>query len=192
MTVETATYISQLNPTYPAATDSKAEGDDHLRLLKDILKAQFPNFTATAVTATCAQLNSAATGSFTTVTATSNITINGAALIGYGTGAGGSVTQTTSKSTTVTLNKPCGVITMNSASLASDAVVCFLVNNSLVSANDTILVSLRNGDAAGGSYSYGVTSVVAGGFYISLRNVARDPLSETLTLNFTVIKGVVS
>lgn len=57
MTVEAATFISELNAAYPAATDSKAEGDDHLRLLKAILQAQFPNFTAAAVTATCTDLN---------------------------------------------------------------------------------------------------------------------------------------
>ena len=57
MTVEAATFISNLNSALPAATDAKAEGDDHLRLLKAILQAQFPNFTAAAVTATCTDLN---------------------------------------------------------------------------------------------------------------------------------------
>ena len=57
MSVETATYISQLNAAYPAAGDPKAEGDDHLRLVKTVLQAQFPNLGATAVTPTAAQLN---------------------------------------------------------------------------------------------------------------------------------------
>ena len=43
--------------------------------------------------------------------------------IGYTSGLGGAVTQATSKSTGVTLNKPCGTITMHDASLAAAAEV---------------------------------------------------------------------
>ena len=58
--------------------------------------------------------------------------------IGYGLGAGGTVTQATSKSTAVTLNKPCGQITMNAASLAPGAAVQFNVLNSLMSRYDNV------------------------------------------------------
>ena len=58
MTVETATYISQLNPTLPSINDPKAEGDDHLRLTKSVLQNQFPSLGAAAVTVTAAELNS--------------------------------------------------------------------------------------------------------------------------------------
>lgn len=57
MTVETATFLSQLDATKPAATDPKSEGDDHLRLVKAALKAQFPNFGAGAVNVTHTALN---------------------------------------------------------------------------------------------------------------------------------------
>jgi len=43
MPVETATYIQSLNASQPAGTDQKAEGDNHLRLLKTVLAATFPN-----------------------------------------------------------------------------------------------------------------------------------------------------
>ncbi|NBS24587.1 MAG: hypothetical protein EBS78_11605 [Altererythrobacter sp.] len=43
--------------------------------------------------------------------------------IGYGTGAGGTVTQATSKSTGVTLDKVCGEITMNNATLNRETAV---------------------------------------------------------------------
>jgi hypothetical protein len=56
MTVETATYISDLNTSYPAASDPKSEGDDHLRLIKSTVKTTFPNVTG-AVTPTHTQLN---------------------------------------------------------------------------------------------------------------------------------------
>jgi len=56
--------------------------------------------------------------------------------MGYGTGAGGTVTQLTSKSTSVTLDKPTGQITMNNATLAAGAIAIFSCNNSVVSATD--------------------------------------------------------
>ena len=56
MTVESATYISSLNASYPAATDLKSEGDDHLRLIKSTVKATFPNV-AGAVTADHTELS---------------------------------------------------------------------------------------------------------------------------------------
>ena len=52
-----------------------------------------------------------------------NVLVTNPAGLGYGTGSGGTVTQATSKSTTVVLNKPTGQITMNGAALASGAVV---------------------------------------------------------------------
>lgn len=57
MTVETASYISQLDNTLPLAGDKKSEGDNHLRLVKTVLKTQFPNFGTAAMNATTAELN---------------------------------------------------------------------------------------------------------------------------------------
>ena len=57
MTVESATYISQLNPAYPAAGDNISEGDDHVRLIKSVLQSQFTGLATTAVTQTSAQMN---------------------------------------------------------------------------------------------------------------------------------------
>ncbi|PVY56737.1 MULTISPECIES: pyocin knob domain-containing protein [unclassified Simplicispira] len=57
MTVETASYISQLSSTSPASGDPKSEGDDQIRLIKTVLKTQFPNFGTAAMTATTTELN---------------------------------------------------------------------------------------------------------------------------------------
>lgn len=57
MTVESASYISQLDTTLPTAADLISEGDDHLRLTKTVLKTQFPNFGTTAITASAAEVN---------------------------------------------------------------------------------------------------------------------------------------
>lgn len=56
MTVEAASFISQLDATYPASGDAKSEGDNHLRLLKSTIKATFPNV-SNAVTPTHTELN---------------------------------------------------------------------------------------------------------------------------------------
>lgn len=57
MTVETASYISQLDPSLPTSGDPKSEGDNHLRLMKSVLQTQFPNFGTNAINATAAEVN---------------------------------------------------------------------------------------------------------------------------------------
>ena len=57
MTVESASFINQLSPSNPASGDPISEGDSHLRLIKTVLKSQFPNLGATAASATAGQLN---------------------------------------------------------------------------------------------------------------------------------------
>lgn len=51
-------FINQLVDSYPEPGDVRAQGDDHLRLIKRVLKHSFPNFTA-AMTRTAAELNAA-------------------------------------------------------------------------------------------------------------------------------------
>ena len=58
MGLETASYISQLNSSNPTATDPVSEGDDHLRLVKGVLKTQFSGLSGTtAVTTSEAEMN---------------------------------------------------------------------------------------------------------------------------------------
>jgi len=56
MGLETGTYIDSLNTSNPGATDSVAQGDDHIRLLKSTIKNTFPNITG-AMTSTHTELN---------------------------------------------------------------------------------------------------------------------------------------
>lgn len=56
MTVETATYISDLVVINPPSGDPKSEGDNHLRLLKSTIKTTFPSITG-IVTKTHTELN---------------------------------------------------------------------------------------------------------------------------------------
>jgi len=66
MSVETATYISQLDSAKPAGTDLKSEGDDHLRLIKTTLENTFTGITG-AITSTQDELNQL-TGAHVTTT----------------------------------------------------------------------------------------------------------------------------
>lgn len=112
--------------------------------------------------------------------------------IGYSTGAGGTVTQATSKSTGVTLNTVTGQITMNNANLATNGVVSFTVTNSTVTATDNIILSLVSGEVTAASYTLTTHSIANGSFSIALRNQTGGGLTEALVINFAVIKGVTS
>ena len=60
MAVESATYISQLVQTNPVVGDPVGEGDDHLRMIKEVLKTNFSGVNSsgtTAVTATATEMN---------------------------------------------------------------------------------------------------------------------------------------
>lgn len=56
MALESASFISQLNVANPLSTDAVSQADDHLRLIKSVLKNTFPNLDA-PVTATPGTLN---------------------------------------------------------------------------------------------------------------------------------------
>ena len=109
--------------------------------------------------------------------------------IGYGTGAGGTVTQASSKSTGVTLDKVSGQITMNNASLAAAAEVSFTFTNSTIAATDVVVTAISSG-ATAGAYNTHVDAIAAGSCRISITNFSSGPLSEAIVLNFVVIKGV--
>jgi hypothetical protein len=109
--------------------------------------------------------------------------------VGYSTGTGGTVTQATDKSTGVTLNKRCGQITMNSASLSAAAEVSFTLTNSVIAATDVVLVSIASG-ATAGAYSVQCDATAAGSCRISVGNRNAGSLGEAIVLNFVVIKSV--
>ena len=121
---------------------------------------------------------------------TDNLLFFGGAL-GYGTGSGGTVTQLTSKSTAVTLNKPTGKITMSNAALAAGANVVFTLNNSVLTYNDTIEITL-DGYSVGAEKYIIRKSVVSGAAYINIKNDTATSYSDVIVLNFTVIKGAIS
>ena len=114
--------------------------------------------------------------------------------IGYSAAAQGTVTQLTDKSTGVTLNKSAGRITMNNAALAAGAAVSFILTNSTISINDTIIVCVSSNTtgSAAGAYTTYVSYLAAGSALITLRNLtAATSYSEAVIINFAIIHGAV-
>lgn len=118
-----------------------------------------------------------------------NVLITSPGALGYGTGAGGTVTQLTSKSTSVTLNKPTGRITTSSSALASGAYALFVVNNSLV-ANDEICVT-PSASVDLGKYRIEHTTGI-GYFQIKITNISATSYSDALDIYFSIIKGAIA
>jgi len=107
---------------------------------------------------------------------------------GYITGEGGTVTQATSKSTAVTLNKKCGTVTLNNAALAADAIVSFTLTNSTIAATDVVVL---NHSSAGTAGSYALNAqAAAGSASINVTNISAGSLSEAIVIRFAVVKAV--
>ena len=121
----------------------------------------------------------------TSLTATGVIASTGTAGVGYATGAGGAVTQLTSRTTGVTLDKTSGAITLFSAAGSATAAT-FTVTNSTVAATDVIILNQKSGTDL---YDLMVTAVAAGSFNISFRTTG-GTTTEQPVFNFAVIKGV--
>jgi hypothetical protein len=106
--------------------------------------------------------------------------------LGYTAEASGTVTQLTSKSTGVTLNKSAGQITMNDAALANVTNVTFTLTNSAITAKDVVVLSVAAG-ATAGAYNCWISSKGNGTCTITLRNLSGGSLSEAVVINFAVI-----
>ena len=111
--------------------------------------------------------------------------------LGYKSGTGGTVTQSSSKTTDVSLNKINGEIVMHNQALADDATAVFTFNNTTIAATDVVIVNVASVGTAG-AYQVTVGAVAANSCSISVLNVSGGPLSEAIKLNFAVIKSVAS
>lgn len=104
--------------------------------------------------------------------------------VGYGVGAGGTVTQGTSRTTGVTLDKQNGDITLFSAA-GSASWQTFTVTNSKVSATDTIIVNQKSGTD---KYMIHVTAVSAGSFALTFATTGGTTVEQPV-FHFAVLKG---
>lgn len=110
--------------------------------------------------------------------------------IGYTTGAGGTVTQATSKATAFTLSKVSGQITTANDALAAGTSVSATWTNTAIAATDVVLITHVSGGTVG-AYAFNV-ACGAGSATLTITNRSAGSLSEALVLGFVVLKGVTS
>jgi hypothetical protein len=187
--VATATTINKLTLTQPATGATLTLADGKTFAVSNTLTFTGTDSSSVAFGAGGTVLYSGGALSVASLTATGAIVSSGTAGVGYTAGAGGAVTQLTSKSTGVTLNKASGTITMNNAALAAANTVTFVLTNSTIAVTDTVTVSIAGGEATDASYQILPVKVAAGSCKITVWNITNGSLSEALVLQYNVHKG---
>jgi len=122
--------------------------------------------------------------------AVGSIKSSGTSGIGYAVGAGGTVTQAGSKTAGVTLDKICGQITTTADSIGSGSSASFTLTNSTISENDVVYVSIKSGASVAGAYTIFCDAVANGSCRISVFNLSGSAKTDTLVINYSVIKSV--
>jgi hypothetical protein len=112
-------------------------------------------------------------------------------LMGYTTGAGGTVTQLSSKATAITLNTLCGRITTHNSNLAANTTLSFTFNNSFITA-DSIVYLHRASGGTNATYRILVDSITNGSCLIAIKNETATARAETVNINFIVFNGATS
>lgn len=146
-----------------------------------------PTTVSVGSTQTNADLQIGGKGTGTVILTTGATSKSATKALGYSTGAGGAVTQITSRTTGVTLSKPAGAITLVSAA-GSTTPATFTVTNSLVAATDVIYVCQKSGTD---KYTLSVSAVTAGSFDITF-NTKSGTTTEQPVFNFVILKAVTS
>jgi len=110
--------------------------------------------------------------------------------IGYTTGSGASVTQETDKTTAVTINAPCGLITSANSPLTAGQNNSFQVNNSFMSANDVVIVNHGVGTGANDNAYYVHANTFADGrFRISILSISAATKRDAVDISFVILKA---
>lgn len=127
------------------------------------------------------------------VVSTGNIYSAGAGTVGYGAGAGGTVTQSGGggKSAGVTLNKASGEITMANNNLGADTSVSFVFTNSTIGTRDLLLLNIVGGVVTAGCYNLDA-NCTTGSATVTVRNITAGTLGEAIVLRYAVIRGAIA
>jgi len=118
--------------------------------------------------------------------------------LGYNTGSGGTVTQGTSRTTGVTLDKITGEIVLFAGTLSGHEADEFTLTNSTIAANDVLVLNIKSGVAAATRkyYQVHVVSVSAGSCVISVGNIDNATIptagTDSPVIQFVVLKGAVA
>ena len=183
LTVNQGTQVQGTTPQFQWYSPAAASGLKYQRLVSDgagVIALQRVNDAYNVAT------------ELLKIDASNNVTVVSPAGLGYGVGAGGTVTQATSKSTAVTLNKPSGQITMHNAALASGAFATFQLTNSVIALADSVFVDIKNPVSGLANYRIQAGDIGTGYCWISLQNVSAGSLSDAVVVSFKVFKGATS
>jgi hypothetical protein len=141
--------------------------------------------------ANCAYELQSASGLFTsTVKAGGYFAASPTLGVGYTTGAGGTVTQGTNKTTAFTLSKITGQITLAAGSLNAGATAGSTWTNTAIAATDTVVFSHVSGGTIG-AYHFNA-ACGSGTATLNVTNISAGALNEQPVVQFTVVKGVTS
>ena len=104
---------------------------------------------------------------------------------------GGTITQQTSKSTGVTLDRVTGEIITTNDTMAADSYVQFVLTNNTIEANDILIMNYKDGENSTINVSYVLNAVcLAGSAKIGIRNVNTVSRSDAIKIQFAVIKSL--
>lgn len=179
------------NPKYGAAITAEAAQNYNADNTSGMILTFWTSPTGSTTSSLTVRAQITDTGDFNmlggsvTLSATGSVLVNGSGGVGYGTGSGGAVTQATSRTTGVTLNKANGAITLVSAA-GTTTWQSFTVTNSTVAATDVIRVCQKSGTDL---YQIHVTAVGAGTFRVTFATTG-GTTTEQPVFNFAVIKAV--
>jgi hypothetical protein len=109
--------------------------------------------------------------------------------LGFYTGAGGLVTQASTKATAFTLNTMCGQITTAADGLAHSTTVSATWTNSKIAATDVVIINHKSGGTIG-AYVFNVSCGAGTATLYITNNQTSGTLSDAIVLSFVVIKGV--
>jgi len=123
---------------------------------------------------------------------TEKVVATGAGGLGYGTGAGGTVTQATSINTAVTLNTPTGKITCVNNTFTAGTTYSFSVINTVCDVNSVYVVTLDASSTTSNTNAYQIwaTGGSPNSFGICIRTTST--VTNTIAINFAIIKGAVA
>lgn len=126
----------------------------------------------------------------TSLAVTGLVKSSGTAGVGYATGAGGTIGQSGTKASGVTLSKICGQITTTADALAGGAIVSFVLTNTTIAAGDLLVL---NHVSLGTIGAYNLNAQAgAGSATINITNITAGSLSESIVIGFAVVKAVTS
>lgn len=113
---------------------------------------------------------------------------NGPGALGYTAGAGGTIPQSTSRTTNVTLSDYCGNITLFSTTTTAGQTTVFTVTNTLIASTDNIILNHISGGNLG-QYEFRFTPA-NGSFTVTCYTAVAQTVAAAPVLRFTIIKGV--